>query len=235
MSYILDALKKSEQERKRGDVPGLQTVHIPLTVEQKSPRVLYGLIVILMLLLAFLVGLVMAERSGSHDEQTVPVVVEEMQNADAVMDQAVVEKLQSPLSRPARGQEDSLAEVTVSSPELYSATQPARGLMADSSQPVYVSSGRGESLDRELAMANVPYLHELEEYKQQSIPRLNFAGHVYSSSALNRSVIINGHAMSEGDSIMQGLHVEQITPGGVIFGFQGEYFRVDILQDWSFE
>lgn len=221
MSYILDALKKSEQERKRGDVPGLQTVHIPLAVEHKSPRMLYGLIVLLMLLLAFLVGLIMAGGAG---DSSIPAPVSQPAISGESGGEVTSQESVRPQLDPGKP-EPAVAEAPVS----------IRPVASKSSEPAYVSADNGLQQKTELAMTNVPYLHELEDYKQQSIPRLNFAGHVYSSSALNRSVIINGHAMSEGDSIVQGLHVEQITPSGVIFGFQGDYFRVDILQDWSFE
>lgn len=232
MSYILDALKKSEQERKRGDVPGLQTVHVPIAVEQKSPRMLYVLIILLMLLLAFLVGLMMAGRQAVDGEQAAVVLTEERQQRSIATSQEPTVKLEQ---QPSQARLDKPSQALAPLAEEPSITRTAPTHTPASSEPVYVSSEVKVSQDKELAMANVPYLHELEDYKQQSIPRLNFAGHVYSSSALNRSVIINGHAMSEGDSIIQGLHVEQITPRGVVFGFQGEYFRVDILQDWSFE
>jgi len=40
MSYILDALKKSDLQRKQGEVPTLQTVHLPVRPQDKTPRVL---------------------------------------------------------------------------------------------------------------------------------------------------------------------------------------------------
>ncbi|MDY0041285.1 MAG: hypothetical protein RBS57_13315, partial [Desulforhabdus sp.] len=38
MSYILEALKKSDQERSRGSTPGLQTIHTSVAVESKKRR-----------------------------------------------------------------------------------------------------------------------------------------------------------------------------------------------------
>ena len=70
---------------------------------------------------------------------------------------------------------------------------------------------------------------------QQAVPDMVFAGHVYSSQPAQRSVIINGASMNEGDRVIQALRVEQITRDGVIFNYQGQLFRVEILQDWSFD
>ena len=57
MSYILDALKKSDHERKQGTVPGLQTVHIPVSIESSASRWPYFFIVFLLLSLAFVLGM----------------------------------------------------------------------------------------------------------------------------------------------------------------------------------
>ena len=85
-----------------------------------------------------------------------------------------------------------------------------------------------------LDIESVPHLSEMPELIQQGIPQMSFAGHVYSSNAEQRSVIINGHSMAEGDVVITGLVIEQITSDGVIFNYQGQLFRMQILQDWSF-
>lgn len=58
MSYILDALKKSDQERQQGAGPSLQTVHRPHnnTAERGWLYLLLALVVLLILALAGLVG-----------------------------------------------------------------------------------------------------------------------------------------------------------------------------------
>ena len=51
MSYILGALKKSDQQRQQGAGPSLQTIHRPVLVSSDSP--LLKLILSLLLLLLF--------------------------------------------------------------------------------------------------------------------------------------------------------------------------------------
>ena len=70
---------------------------------------------------------------------------------------------------------------------------------------------------------------------QQAIPQLQFAGHVYSSNPQQRSVIINGRYMSEGDELMAGMKLLSITMDSVVFYYQGQQFKVTVLQDWSFK
>ncbi len=222
MSYILDALKKSEQERKRGDVPGLQTTHIPLSVEQKTPLSLYGFILLLLVLLAFVIGVLVAERYPAGVNSTVSVVAPENQGGSQQASEVVVKHL---------------ATVAASSEPLpavqYSGSQEQVAVVRE--EPTAPSQPASHHALPGVELSEIPYLHQLPDFRQQEIPELRFAGHVYSSSSLNRTVIINGVTMSEGESIMEGMSVEQITPSGVVLSFQGELFRVDILQDWSFE
>ena len=62
-----------------------------------------------------------------------------------------------------------------------------------------------------------------------------FAGHVFSSQVDQRSVIINDHYLNEGDIIIDNLKVEQITKSGIVFNYNAQLFRMDILQNWSFD
>ncbi len=216
MSYILDALKKSDQERKRGDVPGLQTVHIPLTVEQQSPRALYGFIVLLLIALAFVIGLLFREQSPRGiTEQPLSISEQYEESAQPWATPAAV-------PAPARVEPEKTLVKAVVTEQSLPKKQPVKdgvvAVVADIS-----------------VLSDIPFLHELPDFKQQSVPELEFAGHVYSSSPYNRSVIINGVAMSEGDTIVEGIRLEQITSSGVVFSLHGEKFRIDILEDWSFE
>ena len=70
---------------------------------------------------------------------------------------------------------------------------------------------------------------------QQAIPDMEFAGHVYSSNPEQRSVIINGRSMAEGETVVEGLRVEQITEKGVVFDYQNQLFQMPILQNWAFD
>lgn len=212
MSYILEALKKSDQERKRGDVPGLQTVHIPLAVESRSPRLLYAFIVALIFVLAFMLGLLFSREQ-------VPPVVEAVEP-----DEAIKAVSSSPPPQPSVAAVEAEVASFITqpsvSPDVVPEPEPA-------SAKVVHSQLHDET--------DIPYLNELPAHVQQSVPHMSFAGHVFSSTPSSRSVIINGASMSEGDTIIDGLVVEQITGAGVIFWRNGELFRVDILQGWSFD
>lgn len=48
--------------------------------------------------------------------------------------------------------------------------------------------------------------------------------HSYSNKSTNSIVSINSRMMKEGDSLVPGLKLEQITPDGVILSFKGYRF-----------
>lgn len=221
MSYILDALKKSDQERKRGDVPGLQTVHIPMATEKATPWLLYAVLALLLLLLAFVVGMMVSDKRQVSSENQ---AVSEIKPVQSPQPSAIVPE-------PARPAKKNVAQTGKAQEKVVEVARSPQVVVktAPQEKPVSVADVSVQDL------IEIPYLHELPDYQQQSIPEMSFAGHVYSSSPSSRSIIINNYAMSEGDSIMEGLNIEQITSNGVVFSFQGVLFKMDILQDWSFE
>lgn len=238
MSYILDALKKSDQQRKQGDVPTLQTVHLPVRPQDKTPRILYGVIALLLLLLMFVLGYLFSQQFlQSHDEPTAATVDKAAepveQRASEQLDKQSANKtdavtLERQANRATVAQHQSSA-----SEDSLSGEATARKTSTEKTAAVSASLPTGQTAEADLM--NIPYLHELPDYQQQSIPAMEFAGHVYSSDASNRSVIINGQFMEQGDNLLPGLRIETITVNGVVFAYQDSLFRVDILQDWSFE
>lgn len=212
MSYILEALKKSEQERRRGDVPDLQTVHLPVFAQRQSHTWPYVVIVFLLLVLAFVLGMVMMK---GNDDKTIAAVPPSMPQATT----------KTVVTEQTTRQDDAALVVTQAEPVIK--TESVAMIEPVIQQAIEASPS--------LEMDSVPHLSQLPSLIQQAIPNMTFAGHVYSSNPIQRSVIINGHAMSEGDVVINNLKVEQITRSGVVFDFDGQLFRMDILQDWSFE
>jgi len=217
MSYILDALKKSEQERKQGQVPDLNAIHMPPEPPARSLTWLYMLVI-------FLLVTVLAYVLGQRNSQP-PVQPVQQQS-----------QVQQPLPQPAPTQQEQL-------PQQIAHTMPPAATQTVTSkpaqEPVLMQAKKISKPDpvetEQQRLAEIPHLSELPPLVQQSIPQMTFAGHVYSTDARQRSVIINGHFMSEGDVLVQGLTLKEITSKGVIFDYNGQLFRMDILQDWSFD
>ena len=66
---------------------------------------------------------------------------------------------------------------------------------------------------------------ELPAQIQREIPEITVQLHAYSSKPGERLAYINSKKLREGDSVMPGLTLEQITPDGMIFSYKGYRFR----------
>jgi general secretion pathway protein B len=211
MSYILEALKKSQQERSRGQVPDLQSLHQSVAMaESAAPRWPYWALGVCLLALAFLLGWLRPwaapeEVSAASKQSPMPVTAD-------IVEPARVRVVPVQMAEPIKPAMAERPAVTVVPP-----------------------ASRRRDVVQDATPNTTPDISQLPDLLQQSIPQMQFAGHVYSSNPLHRSVIINGHYMSEGDELMPGLRLLQITADSVVFDTQGQRFRVAVLHDWSFQ
>ena len=253
MSYILEALKKSEQERarERGTLPDIKSVHAPSsTLHEENrrwwPFVLIGVVIIAG---ASLSALYITRVQPGDDN----IKTEKSESAPVAENR----KIETPVEKPA-GQSVKEPRVVVSAKK-NSAEKDAATVAEQKESRVVFSK---EQLQRDDAIGNMdeqnqraaeekilqPSNIETESAKveettvaisdipdrvRQKIPAISFEGHVYSSNPERRSVMINGHKRREGDSIGGELLLKEITTDGAEFEIQGYRFRLNALQDWS--
>jgi general secretion pathway protein B len=74
---------------------------------------------------------------------------------------------------------------------------------------------------------------ELPPDMQQHIPVMEFSAHVYSSNPMQRSIVINGRFMEEGDRLTADLLLDEITADGAIFNFRGQRFHQGVVSAWN--
>lgn len=233
MSYILDALRKSETERRQGKVPNLghqiQLIHRPK--KKKTSPVAWlalalvinaGVLAVLFWPQAAPVVAVPAPEQPARvaSDETQPTVVN-THSAQVEGAASTPEAAASPIDAQA---DEPLAE---------------RGSVASDSQrerpTIIVPSAeatRDNSVLRVPAQAGrVPHLVELPLSFQKSVPDLTFNSHIYASDPFASRVMINSNYLRQGDSF-SGLQVENITQDGVVLSKQGQRFRVGIVRDW---
>jgi len=74
-----------------------------------------------------------------------------------------------------------------------------------------------------------PLLGKLPVSVQQSLPKIDIAGHIYDDRPSVRMVFINGQIRREGDSIAPNLRLMAITPDGVQFSYRDTPFRIELF------
>jgi general secretion pathway protein B len=75
--------------------------------------------------------------------------------------------------------------------------------------------------------------HELPESIKQQLPAIIISAHVYSSNPLQRSIVINNNFMEEGEYVIDGLILHEITTDGAVFNYQGTLFNYGVVSGWQ--
>ncbi len=222
MSYILDALKKSEQERGHGSAPSVQTLHSSslnyhANKTQLWPYFLLAAIVInLAALFYFIIAKTDVEATTQEQQritETKPAVSSTTQTNSSKHVATVVEDTYSA---------ESIVYKPISMPD----TRP--GIAKQVSQAREIETPRYQQ-----ASLSVLERDELPFDMQQHIPIMEFSAHIYSSNPLQRSIVINGRFMEEGDWLASDLFLSEITPDGAIFDFQGQLFHQGVVSAWN--
>jgi len=217
MSFILDALRKSEHERERRALPGLVESKIARDAPSTLAWVLGGFGVLLVLNGAILAYLLLrpapapAPAAGAATAASVAPVAAAT-SARATPPTAVDE---TGRVRPLAG-EVADAELAPDVPEPPPVAHPATTGRVATPAPAPAPAPLGGPA--------WPTLRQLPASEAAALPPLNLDLHVYSSVAAQRFVIINGQRAREGGQLREGLVVEQITPDGALLNHQGRRF-----------
>ncbi len=211
MSYILDALRKAEAERERGSVPSLHAQPAfagarPGGAAAKSRLWIAVMVVgvLLALVVAFTLYLLLGRSPAS--EVAVPVVTPAATLAGAPLMPA------ASVAPPTPAQANIAAPVQTAPPAL----RKARPAPTEASLPASPKSD-----DRVYAISELP-----DEIRRQ-LPTLAVGGSMYSPTAANRLVIINGQVLHEGEHITPDLVVQQIRLKAAVLGFKSYRYSLD--------
>lgn len=227
MSYILDALKKVDQEREFGAVPGLATPHEVDHVRRRPPRwpwVLAALLSVNIVLVALLLLNRDAEAPGAA--QATP---EWQQPAagDAMLDRETPEDSTGPEPTPG-GTAPSKEIQPFSIGELAASPKPLNSQIPDPlSRPEEAVEKRLETAAPANAAPQLQSWYELpQEFRMKlSLPRLDL--HVYSEDPQNRFILVKLQKYREGETLESGLLLEEILPEGMVMSYLGERFMVE--------
>ncbi|HEV8077956.1 MAG TPA: general secretion pathway protein GspB [Marinobacter sp.] len=243
MSYILDALRKSESERHQGKVPDLgrqlQLIHRPA---KRHWPVQVLLAVGLLLNAGVLAYVFWPDQDVSVTDVSAPTQSPEATTVNSASEPATVNSAPAAAAQnPVAGSEGVVAESVAAVPPPALIAEPILPSVFPS-PTVIVPSGWGTMTGAAaLSGANVPagnaeglrvpHLVELPLSFQRSVPDLTVNSHIFASVPQARRVTINNQNLRPGDSV-QGLRVEEITEDGVVLSRQGQQFRLGIVRDW---
>jgi len=209
MSFILDALKKSETERQRQHAPGI--ANIPHGGRPQSaarwPWVVAGLLVINLVVL----GVIMLKRE--EVASLPPSAAEGPQPAQPGLP-ASARTPAVGTSQPAPGP----ARVPAARPGTQAAAAPAQ-------LPAAVEESKPQPAATQQTITDgLPSLRELQAAGQIQLPEMHLDIHVYSGQPADRFVFVNMTKYKEGSTLREGPKVTEITADGVVLDYFGTRF-----------
>jgi general secretion pathway protein B len=232
MSFILDALKKSESDRARQTGPALYEVRVP---PPRHGLPLWALAVVALLAVNLLIGAWMLlhrgtpERGAEATSATAPA-------SPALAAPAVPAPATAPASPAPSAPTQALstqppAAESGGAPVARNSPPPAAPAAESGNPEDYVPAGPAaqaaagaQSHVQRGTVEGVPLYQDVATSQGGSLPQLRLDLHVYAPQPAQRFVMINMRKLREGDTTPDGVHVDSITPDGAVLSYNGSKF-----------
>lgn len=226
MSYILDALKKSDKQRKHGTVPDPMTVHDIIEPQPKKRNIWPYLVLFVFVLNGAM--LLWWLKPWQVSQQGNPI--------------ATIGGLPAETARTEILSAESTAEIAVtkSSEDIKRDTSEADRVIVDASirrermifsplksRDAEHPSDKPETPIKEFVPDNSKVFEpeELPLFIRKDLPNLIITVHLYSEDPHSRMINTRGKTVREGQMVTADLKLEQITPNSAIFSYKGYKFR----------
>jgi general secretion pathway protein B len=210
MSFILDALKKSEAERLRKDAPGISDV--PGTAREKSASHWIWIVVVLVTI-------------------NIVVLVAIFMRPDRLPDPAASQPIaeSGPVSPSESAREASFPETVaearpVEPPPVTLTTNPDTAAVTDAAPQYTEPEAAVANYEAPQITESYATFNDLRAQGLLQLADLHLDIHVYSSEPTDRFVFVNMTKYKERATLDEGPVVVEITPDGVILEFRGTGF-----------
>ena len=247
MSYILDALRKSDQLRRRSGAPTLMLGQATAATPRRPALLYYGLLALVLLGAGIAIGWLrpwqpqptvpapapVASVARPPEPSPAPALQPGMASRAEPAQRAQNSVPVAPLApAPARVPAAAPAPALAPAPAQRTASvnsggqsAPSKALAATPKKAPPPDQGPGASSGAAAPVASVMAMSELPVAIQQELPPMSISVHAYSGKTAERLVGVNNRLLHEGDYVASGLRLEQITPDGMILSYKGYTFH----------
>jgi general secretion pathway protein B len=205
MSFILDALKKSEAERQRRAGPALLEMRVVRPQRRIPNWVWVGGAVLLLVNLLGVTWLVLRPAATASNTQTAPTVIASMVQPHVIA------------AAPALGP---------------SAATEAPYVVAGDGEDAAADDASAADLAPAISDNTAAPASHLRRYSDMAseLPALRLDFHVYSPTVAARYAFINMHKVREGETTAEGMRVIAITRDGVELSYRNTDFLLSSEQ-----
>lgn len=210
MSFILDALRKSENEHRDQAQPNLAAA--PQAAPAKKRSIWPPILVIVLAINAIIFGTFVLTR----DE---PAPVAALPPPSSAPDAPRVQAVPAVKTMP-----PPTIDIPAPAPEISPKMRPAKQQTKPPTKPAVTVT---ETQASRTIQEGLPNINQLRATGQISVPFLRIDMHVYSGDATKRFVFVNMSKYREGDRLAEGPTIEEITTEGLTMVYEGRRFRLD--------
>ncbi len=234
VSYILEALKKSEQDRKKSESPNFYSIESAVLPERNRRNIWAWFFMGLLLLnLSFFASYLFWKYQSKVPQAQEAVLSAPIKSESLAPVQA---QAKPPVALQKNYQQEREIVTAKAVIRTHNNAPEQTQIVNDEAQFETIgpqSRRYAESLQVDEEEPNkLPSPYDLPKAVQSALPSLHFDSHMYSSDGPFRSVIVNGQLLKEGEFIEEGLMLVEITESGVILNFNGHIFSMPVVQGW---
>ena len=239
MSYILDALKKSEQQRGQGAIPDVQTVHSS-SLNYRDEKKTYWPYLLITAVLLNLIAIIyfVIDKDNIPENNSLLVQQTAINNTEKTI---TVNNTQTaaPAVVPEKQIINTTKTNTIVEPEkpetVVPATTAAVKKKTNNSEVLATRSSRNTRVNKRPVQVQKEIIdfYDLPDSIQLQLPAIVVSAHIYSTNPLQRSIVINNNFMEEGEYVIDNLILHEITPNGAIFDYEDTRFHYNVVSGWQ--
>jgi general secretion pathway protein B len=228
MSLILEALKKSEEQRRLGEMPNLGT---PITATRRRRSLMPWIATAVVIAIAAVGGWRFLQRGtapaptpAAKDTQPIRAITKPETNQAPAP--TAPRSLPKPVAPPPPVQTAATPSAAAApaprkdTPPPLPTPAPAPATTPPAPAPAVAAAAPPPAPAPAPPANDVPSLDDLPPEVRGALPQLPISMQVYSPDPKRRFVIIDGTRVVEGESL-RGVTVQEIRPNGLVIDFQG--------------
>jgi len=233
MSYILDALKKSEQERGQGNIPNVQTVHSASLNYGNEKNTYWPYILIAAVFLNLLaISYFIFDKEKNLNIGDSPVTTEKIFETSGHLLETE-EKIENRTEKKPGGAQEKAINIENKNGHAKNTTN-------FSSPPILKLIKTKTTIKKETKKPDprtnnklITDYYDLSDSIKSQLPIITVSAHIFSTNPLQRSMVINNNFMEEGEYISNQLILHEITRDGAIFDYQGKLINYGVVSKWQ--
>ncbi len=224
MSFILDALRKSEIERQRHSGPSIADIPVARD-DRRLPVALVAIGVLLAVNVGVLLFFLLRDGGAAEPVAAAPLAAT---NAPAVAPAPATPNPSAvpPMSQPAPVPDENeyFGSGLEAGSEIYAPAVPDATLAPGAPDPTLLPDAPTTVTPGSVTYGNAPPQQNLPTDPGVSLPPLAIDLHIFTDNAAKRAVFINGRRYTQGATIAEGPTVEEITSDGAVLNYRGRRF-----------